>query len=73
MLSGVGIAALEVDEPGLKGLRAQKTLALPSPSQWTDPTLTLGGAKAQLTWLALGAERTWTGAGSARAAAKITK
>src|ERR1019366_3626200 len=44
------------------GLRGQKTLALPAPSQWPErgaATIAVGLAKLPLTWLALGAERAW--------------
>jgi aconitate hydratase len=71
LFSGVGIAALRFDANGAKGLKGQRTIALPPPSQWSEnePTsVTLGGAaqKVQLTWLALGPERGWVGAGTSR-------
>jgi aconitate hydratase len=77
LLSGVGIAAIELDEKtsaeDLKRLRAQKTLALPAPAQWAEgqaTTLTVGGGKVPVSWRAKGVERAWAGAGTARGAAK---
>jgi len=76
LFSGVGIAALRFDANGAKGLKGQRTIALPAPSQWAEnePTvvaLSSGGAatqKLQLTWLALGPERGWVSAGTSRPA-----
>lgn len=71
LLSGVGIAALRFDANGAKGLKGQKTIALPAPASFVDnePTaVTLGSQKVSLTWLALGPERTWAGAGTSRPA-----
>jgi aconitate hydratase len=68
LFSGVGIAAIQVDPSAVKGLRGQR-LALPAPAQWAEGASTsvgLGSAKVGLTWLALGAERAWTSAGTAR-------
>jgi aconitate hydratase len=70
LLSAAGIAALRVDLPTAKKLEGQKMIALPAPSQWAErdaTTVTAGGAKLPVTWLALGAERTWA-TGGARAA-----
>jgi len=77
LFSGVGIAALRFDANGAKGLKGQRTIALPPPSQWaenepTSVSLSSGGGgggaaqKVQLTWLALGPERAWVGAGTSR-------
>jgi aconitate hydratase len=69
LFSGVGIAALRVDAAGAKKLEGQKSIALPPPGQWAEkePTVvTLGSQKVPLTWLALGAERVWASAGTAR-------
>jgi aconitate hydratase len=70
VLSGVGVAAIQVDAATAKGLRGQTSLVLPGPAQWAEKSVThvpLGGAKVGMTWLALGAERAWTSAGTARA------
>lgn len=69
LLSAAGIAALRVDASGEKMLEGQKSISLPAPAQWAEhdaTTVTAGGAKLALTWLALGAERTWA-TGAARA------
>lgn len=69
LFSGLGIAALRADPSGVKGFKGQRTIALPDPGKWAEngPTLvTLGTEKVPLTWLALGSERTWASAGTAR-------
>jgi aconitate hydratase len=67
LLSAAGIAALRVDASTAKKLEGQKTIALPAPSQWAEretTTVSAGATKLPVTWLALGAERTWaTGGG----------
>jgi aconitate hydratase len=73
IFSGVGVAAIQLDAGAAKGLGGQKSLVLPPPGQWNEKnatSVTLGGAKVSLTWLALGAERAWTSAGTARAPSK---
>ena len=76
LFSGLGIAALRVDAAGAKGLKGQRTIALPEASKWAEkgPTLiTLGTQKVPITWLALGSERAWTNAGTARPQASRSK
>ncbi len=76
LFSGLGIAALRVDAAGAKGLKGQRTIALPEASKWSEkgPTVvTLGAQKVPLTWLALGSERAWTSAGTARPQAARSK
>jgi aconitate hydratase len=71
LFSGVGIAAFRVDAAGAKGLKGQRTMALPPPAQWSDkePTVAVvGSQKVPLTWLALGPERGWVTAGTSRPA-----
>jgi aconitate hydratase len=71
LFSGVGIAALRFDAAGGKGLKGQKTVALPPPAQWAEnePTVVAAGSqKVSLTWLALGPERAWVSAGTSRPA-----
>jgi aconitate hydratase len=71
VFSGVGIAAIQLDAAAVKGVRAHKSLVLPAPALWAEKEATsvpLGGAKVAMTWLALGAERAWTSAGTARPA-----
>jgi aconitate hydratase len=66
LFSAAGIAAIRVDVAAVKGLKGQKQIALPAPSQWPErqaTTVVVGASKLLLTWLALGAERAWaTGA-----------
>jgi aconitate hydratase len=69
VFSGAGIVAIQVDATAAKGLRAQKSVVLPPPGQWAEGDATsvpLGGGKVAMRWLALGAERAWTSAGTAR-------
>jgi aconitate hydratase len=76
LFSGLGIAALRVDAAGAKGLKGQRTIALPETSKWSEkgPTVvTLGTQKVPLTWLALGSERAWASAGTARPTASRSK
>jgi aconitate hydratase len=62
-----GIAAFAVDAAALSGIRGQKQVTLPAPAQWGDGVAaTFGAAKVDVTWLAVGAERTWTHAGTGR-------
>ncbi len=71
MLAGLGILALVSDPGDLVKLRAEPTLALPAASAWNGQkqlTVNTGGGPVGLTWVALGAERDWTMAGSARSA-----
>ena len=66
LFSAAGIAAIRLDGASASKLEGQKTIALPAPSQWAEreaTTVTAGGVKLPLTWLALGSERAWaTGA-----------
>ncbi|HEY2511776.1 MAG TPA: aconitase family protein [Polyangiaceae bacterium] len=82
LLSGVGVAALEIDPASMDALRdskeskGAKTANLPPPAQWGEreaTTVTVGGAKVSLTWLALGVERAWASAGTAAASRDATK
>jgi len=66
LLSAAGIAAIRLDAASAKGLKGQRTLALPAPSQWPETaaaTVAVGPAKLPLTWLARGAERAWATGG----------
>jgi aconitate hydratase len=77
LLSGSGIAALQVDAAGLSGLRGEKTLALPVSARWsgesTATVIPVGKSKVPLTWLASSVERAWAGVGTARPAPKEAK
>jgi aconitate hydratase len=78
LLSGLGVAAIEIDAAAAKGLREgkpAKSIALPAPAEWSERQATsigIGGAKLPLTWLALGVERAWAIAGSAAPLPKDT-
>jgi aconitate hydratase len=70
MLAGLGILALECDVAGIAKLRAEPTLALPAPSAWNGErsiTVTTSAGPVSVAWLAIGTEREWTTAGSAKA------
>jgi aconitate hydratase len=71
ILAGLGILALESDLAGIQKLRAEASLSLPSPSAWNGQrsiTANTSAGPVALAWLAVGTEREWTVAGSARAA-----
>jgi hypothetical protein len=72
LLSAAGIAAIRIEASSAKKLAAQKTIALPAPSQWPEgeaPSVAVGAAKLPLTWLASGVERAWaTGSASSSGA-----
>jgi len=73
LFSGAGIAAIRLDVAAAKALRGQGSIALPAPGQWPEgaaAAVPSGSTKLSLTWLALGAERTWaTGVRAAAGAA----
>jgi aconitate hydratase len=76
VLSGAGVAAIQLDAIAAKGLRGQKSLVLPPPAQWSErdaTTVALGAGKVSLRWLARGAERAWVSAGTARATPSSAK
>ena len=69
VFSGLGIAALRIDAAAAKSLKGQRSIALPEPGKWSEKgptTVALGSQKVPLTWLALGSERAWASAGTAR-------
>jgi len=69
LLAGTGILALRADPEALKALQGVTSLGLPAPVEWngTNRIQAAAGAKSvELTLLAVGAERDWTAAGSAR-------
>ena len=66
-LASEGIATFEVPTASLEGLKGQKSLSLPEPAAWGDKVgAVVGEQTIEMTWLALGAERTWTHAGTSR-------
>lgn len=70
--AALGIAALTADAATLKKLGQEKSLSLPAPSG-SDVSVSAGGGKAELKWVAVGAERAWTEAGTARGSAAPPK
>ena len=72
VFSGLGIAAIQYESANAKGLRG--TIALPAPAQWAEnqsTSVALGAVRVPLRWLALGVERAWASAGTARSAAAV--
>ena len=71
LLSGLGIAAIEIEASAAKALREgkpSKSIALPAPAEWGEretTSIAIGSTKLPLTWLALGVERAWAVAGTA--------
>ncbi len=87
-LSGLGVAALEVDAAGSKALRdgkdgkegrAARSITLPAPGQWSErgehdgATVSVGSTKLSLAWLAIGVERAWVTTGTAAPARDVAK
>jgi aconitate hydratase len=71
MLAGLGILALSIDAADIPKLRAENSLTLPANSAWNghkELNASTAGGTVPLTWVALGVERDWTAAGSARTA-----
>jgi aconitate hydratase len=77
ILAGLGIVVLGTDATSLKKLAAETTIALPSPEHLDGAkvlsAMAGNGVQIDLQWLAVGAERHWTMAGSARAAPLVKK
>jgi hypothetical protein len=79
-LSGIGIAALEVEPLAARALGesgSARSILLPAPAQWQEraqTSIAMGaGAKLPLTWLALGVERTWATLGTAAPVREASK
>lgn len=71
LFAALGILALSADEAVVEKLRDQASLGLPPPERWDGAetiTLSAGSAKIDLRWLAVGAERQWTAAGTSHVA-----
>lgn len=74
VFAGEGIATFALDPGALASIKGQKSLILPPPAQWGDKVAaTFGKAKVEVEWLAIGAERGWTHAGTARVPAPAGK
>jgi len=68
ILSAAGIAAIRLDGAASRGIKGQRTIALPPLSQWPEgkaTSISIGSAELSLTWLALGTERVWPMGGAA--------
>jgi aconitate hydratase len=74
LFSGLGIAAIQLDLASATALKGT-TISLPAPLEWSDKHMSvqLGASKVPMRWLALGAERQWASAGTARPAAAPRK
>ncbi len=69
VLAGTGIAALRAEPAALSALAEQSSVLLPSPTEWNSRVAASAGpTSVDLTWLAVGPERDWTMAGTARSA-----
>jgi aconitate hydratase len=70
-LAADGIAALSADVDAHKALQGQKSITLPAALSWGDSVAAAtANGKVDLGFLAVGAERGWVVAGTARGAAK---
>lgn len=70
-LAADGIAAFSADVDAHKALKGQSSISLPAGSQWGDSVAaTTPKGRVDLGFLAVGAERGWVVAGTARAAPK---
>jgi aconitate hydratase len=75
LLAGTGILALRAAPDAIRILQGQPSVGLPAPSEWNGGrsiSVSAGGKAVELTWLALGPERNWTTAGSAKSASAPT-
>ena len=69
-----GIAVFAVPAAELEGLKGQRSIGLPAPSAWgNEVALTVGERTINAAWLAIGAERAWTHAGTSRTPTKAPR
>lgn len=76
IFAGSGILALTADAETVKKLRAQTSVGVSPPERWdAQATITVmaGAQKLDLEWRAVGPEREWTAAGTARPAPKPSR
>jgi aconitate hydratase len=76
LLAGTGILALRADADAMRTLQGQSSLGLPAPTDWNGKatiSASADGKPVELTFLAVGAERDWTAAGSARTLSALAK
>ncbi len=74
VFAGLGILALTTDLQSIASLRKLDFLALPPPDKWNGEGILAraGSEEIRLSWLAVGAERDWTTAGTAIVAKAAT-
>jgi aconitate hydratase len=75
LLAGTGILALRAPPDAIRVLQGQPSVGFAAPSEWNGGrtfAVSAGGKAVELTWLALGPERSWTTAGSAKSASAPT-
>jgi aconitate hydratase len=67
VFAGLGILALTTDQQSIASLRKLDQLGLPPPDKWNGEGILAeaGSRQIRLSWLAIGAERDWTTAGTA--------
>jgi aconitate hydratase len=70
VFAGLGIVAFTTDAATLKKLTGEQSLGLPAPEKLNGPEVaaSAGSSAVDLYWLAVGPERQWTLAGTARSA-----
>jgi aconitate hydratase len=69
IFAGLGILALTADGNTLKALAKNASVEVPDPASWNgadDISVSAGGSTHDLRWAAVGAERSWTTAGTAQ-------
>ena len=67
-LASEGIAAFAITSEQMDSIKDRRSVSLPAPAQWASTvTASFGDVKIEAVWLAVGAERAWTQAGTARA------
>ncbi len=69
VLAGAGILALTADGRAMKALEGEDKVGVPPPSTWDGSetmALDVGRGKIDLRWVAVGVERDWTAAGTAK-------
>jgi aconitate hydratase len=69
LLAGTGILALRAEPEALAALQGQTSVGLPAPSEWNGDgrlSVSADGKPVELMFLAVGPERDWTAAGSAK-------
>ncbi|MBK8257072.1 MAG: 3-isopropylmalate dehydratase [Polyangiaceae bacterium] len=71
MLASEGIAAFSADANAMEALSGQTSVSVPAQSQWADSVaVTTPKGRVDLGYLAVGSERAWLTAGTARTAPK---